>query len=88
MDGQHGEEELLRSCYAGSLELAVRQGCHSIAFPLISSGIFGYPVADALRVAITTIRGFISEHDIDVSLVIFDQATLALSEELFGEIKN
>ena len=82
--GQHGEEELLRSCYVNSLDLAVTQGCVSIAFPLISSGIFGYPVADALQVAISAIREFVNEHDIDVSLVIFDNETLALSEELFS----
>jgi O-acetyl-ADP-ribose deacetylase (regulator of RNase III) len=82
--GQHGEEELLRSCYVNSLGLAVQQGCVSVAFPLISSGIFGYPVADALRVAVSAIREFVNEHDIDVSLVIFDKETLAISEELFS----
>jgi O-acetyl-ADP-ribose deacetylase (regulator of RNase III) len=85
-DGQHGEEESLRACYMNSLDLAVKHGCKSVAFPLISSGIYGYPIADALRVAATAIRDFISEHDIDVSLVIFDKETLVLSEKVIGAV--
>jgi O-acetyl-ADP-ribose deacetylase (regulator of RNase III) len=86
--GQHGEEALLRACYINSLELAVKYDCESIAFPLISSGIYGYPKADALRVATSAIRDFISEHDIDVSLVVFDKEALAVSEELLGAVES
>ena len=86
--GQHGEEALLRACYISSLELAVKYDCESIAFPLISSGIYGYPKADALRVATSAIRDFISEHDIDVSLVVFDKEALAVSEELLGAVES
>ena len=75
-DGKHGEEELLRSCYINSLRLAVENDCQSIAFPLISSGIYGYPKAEALDVATTAIRDFINEHDINVSLVVFDKSLL------------
>ena len=75
-DGKHGEEKLLRASYKNSLELAVKHGCKSVAFPLISSGIYGYPITEAFNVADTVIREFISEHDIDVSLVIFDEKTL------------
>ena len=82
--GSQGEEALLRSCYMNSLELAVKYNCESIAFPLISSGIYGYPKADALRVATSSIREYISEHDIDVSLVVFDKEAIAFSEE-FGD---
>jgi O-acetyl-ADP-ribose deacetylase (regulator of RNase III) len=70
-DGRQGEEGLLRSCYTNSLDLAVKHGCRSIAFPLISSGIYGYPRDEALRVATEAICDFISENDIDVSLVMF-----------------
>jgi len=86
--GGHGEESLLRSCYTNSLELAVKHKCESVAFPLISSGIYGYPKADALRVATAVIRDFISTHDIDVSLVIFDKESLAVSEELLGAVES
>lgn len=59
--GGQDEERLLRACYRNSLALAVRLGCESIAFPLISSGIYGYPKAEALRVAIDEIRRFLEE---------------------------
>jgi O-acetyl-ADP-ribose deacetylase (regulator of RNase III) len=86
--GNQGEEALLRSCYLNSLELAVKHDCESIAFPLISSGIYSYPKADALRVATDAIRDFISEHDIDVSLVVFDKTAFEVSEELLGEVES
>lgn len=87
-DGGHGEDVLLNSCYIASLELAVKHKCESIAFPLISSGIFGYPKKDALRIATAAIRDFISKHDIDVSLVVFDKESLTVSEELHGAVKK
>ena len=86
--GNQGEEILLRSCYINSLELAAKNNCESIAFPLISSGIYGYPKAEALSVATDAIRSFISEHDINVTLVVFDKAAFALSEELLGEVES
>jgi O-acetyl-ADP-ribose deacetylase (regulator of RNase III) len=86
-DGKSGEEELLRACYNNSLELAVKHGCKSVAFPLLSSGVYGYPTEDALRVATGAIRDFISDHDIDVSLVVFDRETLADSEKIMGANK-
>jgi len=84
--GQYGEEALLRACYTNSLELAVKNNCDSVAFPLISSGIYGYPKVDALRVASSAIRDFVSNHDIDVSLVVFDKEALSVSEELLGAV--
>jgi O-acetyl-ADP-ribose deacetylase (regulator of RNase III) len=76
-DGRHGEEALLRAAYTNSLKQAIQNQCESIAFPLISSGIYGYPKDEALRVATSAIQDFISEYnhsgagDIDVSLVMF-----------------
>lgn len=67
--GGCGERELLMSCYRKSLLLAVRYGCESIAFPLISAGTYGYPKDRALRVALDTIGEFLMEHDIQVYLV-------------------
>ena len=86
--GGKSEEEQLRDCYINSLELAAEHGCESVAFPLISSGIYGYPKAEALKVAVDAIRGFIEEHDIEVSLVVFDKEALAVSENLMGKVKN
>jgi len=64
-------ERLLRAAYVNSLKLAAENGCESVAFPLISGGIYGYPKEDALRVATEAIKEFIGEHDIEVSLVLF-----------------
>ncbi|MUG70596.1 macro domain-containing protein [Paenibacillus validus] len=86
-DGKHGEEGLLRSCYTNSLKLAVENSCESIAFPLISSGIYGYPKAEALRVATSAIQDFLADHDIEVSLVMFDKAAFDVSKKLLGEVK-
>lgn len=81
-------EQLLRSAYTESLELARKYRCESIAFPLISSGIYGYPKDEALRVATAAIEDFLAEHDMDVYLVIFDRAAFAVSEELLGAIES
>ena len=70
-DGEHGEEALLRSCYINSLNLAKAQGCQSIAFPLISSGIYGYPYDEALSVAKNAITDWLSNNDMGVSLVLY-----------------
>ena len=85
-DGQHGERDLLISCYRTSLELAKAAECETVAFPLISSGIFGYPKDQALRVAIDTISAFLLENDMTVYIVIFDRAAYKISEKLFSDI--
>lgn len=69
--GDRGEEAALRGCYRTALELARDNGCSSIAFPLISAGIYGYPKEEARRVAEETIREFLAEHDMTVYLVLF-----------------
>jgi O-acetyl-ADP-ribose deacetylase (regulator of RNase III) len=71
--GGHGEEKLLRDTYTNALKCAVENGCKSIAFPLISSGIYGYPKEEALAIATSAINDFITDHDIDVTLVLYDK---------------
>jgi O-acetyl-ADP-ribose deacetylase (regulator of RNase III) len=68
--GAHGEEALLRACYTNALTLALEHGCESIAFPLISSGIYGYPKEEALRTATDAIREFLDGHDMAVFLAV------------------
>lgn len=84
--GSHGERGLLVSCYRTSLALAREHGCTSIAFPLISSGIYGYPKDHALRTAVETIGEFLTENDMTVFLVIFDRASYEISEKLFADL--
>ena len=86
--GQYGEKELLRSCYIKSLELAKANGCESVAFPLISSGVYGYPKDQALRVAMDAISDFLLTWDMTVYMVIFDKAAVTISQKLFSDIKQ
>lgn len=78
----------LSSAYINSLRLAIQNECESIAFPLISSGIYGYPKAEALQVATTAITAFIAENDIDVYLAVFDKTAFIVSEQLMGEVAS
>ena len=84
--GSHGERELLVSCYRTSLALAKEHGCETVAFPLISSGVFGYPKDQALRVAVDTISEFLAENDMTVYIVIFDRAAYQIGNKLFADI--
>ena len=59
-DGQHGEPEKLAACYRNSLALAAENGCKSIAFPCISTGVYGYPIEDAAKIAVREVREFFS----------------------------
>lgn len=84
--GQNGEKELLESCYRESLKLAIANNCETIAFPLISSGVYGYPKDQALRVAVDVITQFLLEHDMLVYIVVFDKSAYQISEKLFTDI--
>lgn len=81
-------EQLLRSAYMSSLKLAAGNGCESVAFPLISSGIYGYPKEEALQVAVAAIKEFLVGNDMDVYLVIFDRASFSVSEKLIGDVES
>lgn len=84
--GTRNERALLAACYAKALELAVANGCRSVAFPLISSGTFGYPKGQALGVAVETIGAFLETHDLAVTLVIFDSDSYAAGQQRFADI--
>lgn len=90
--GDNGEKNLLSSCYLKALNLARAHHLRSIAFPLISSGIYGYPKDQALNVAIEAIRSFLMaqspDEDMDVWLVIFDHSSFSIGERLFADIKR
>ena len=87
-DGKHGERELLASCYKNSLRLATDHKCSSIAFPLISAGIFGCPPEIAIATATGAIREYIDEHDLDVYMVMFDRESFKISNSLFNDVQN
>jgi len=86
VDGRHGEQDVLASCYRSSLALARGRHCRSVAFPLIASGVYGYPKDQALRVAVDTIGEFLLHNDMTVYLVIFDRKAYQISGKLFADI--
>lgn len=81
-------EQYLRAAYTNSLKRAVENMCESIAFPLISSGIYGYPKDEALQVATSAIQDFLIDHDLNVILVVFDKSAFTVSRELLGAVES
>ena len=81
--GTHGEPGLLASCYENSLRLAKQNGCKSVAFPLISAGIYGYPKDDALKIAVKSLRGC---NEIDITIALFSDELMSLAREIFPEL--
>lgn len=87
--GDNNEEQLLRNCYENSLEIARKHGFKTVAFPLISSGVYGYPKAQAFCVAVDSIRDFLFfEDDISVYLVLFDKRSLSETQALYDDINE
>jgi len=84
--GNDGERELLKSCYQKSLELADKLGCKSIAFPLISTGVYKFPKGEALHIALSVIQEFLLTHDMEVTIVVFDKGSFEMSGKLFAGI--
>ena len=86
--GGFGERELLYSCYKNSLELAAQYDCKTVAFPLISAGIYGYPKDKALEVAQQAIADFLETHDMEVTLAVLDKAAVELSRDMFKRVRE
>ena len=86
--GSHGEESLLRSCYDNVLQLAVKKSCQSVAFPLISTGNYGFPKDKALQIAIAAFSEFLLHHEMQIYLVVFDRDSYRLSEKLFQSVAS
>lgn len=80
--------ELLRSAYINSLKLAEKNGCESIAFPLIFSGIYGYPKDEAIEVARLAIEEYLSEHDMEIYLAVFDRSSFLIGQALLGNVES
>ena len=88
-DGLHNEPEQLYSAYRKSLELAVENGCSSIGFPLISSGIFGYPVEQAWEVALEACMDFLEEgNEIDITFAVIDESMLLQGQIISSILRN
>ena len=85
--GGHGEEALLRSCYKSSLNLAKERGIKSMAFPLISAGVYGYPLNEAITVAVAECSEFLKTADLDVFIVLYNKTVLETATGLFPDIE-
>ena len=88
VDGKHREFEILENCYEKSLQKALELGCGSIAFPLISTGVYGFPKDKALQIAVSVFSRFLLENDMQIILVVFDKKSFQLSGQLVGEIDS
>lgn len=83
--GMRGEEQTLISAYRRSCELALAHGLKSIAFPLISAGAYGYPKADAIRIALTTLEEYADR--LDITLMLFGNVTFDLAKQIAAELE-
>lgn len=88
IDGNHHELEILERCYHLSLQKAVELGCQSIAFPLISTGVYEFPKDKALHIAVSVFSQFLTQHEIEIILVVFDKRSFQLSSQIVGEIDS
>ena len=84
--GNNGEKEALISCYKNSLALAKENNCETVAFPLISSGVYGYPISEAFKVAVDTVAEFLMKNDMLVYIVVYNNTAVAAGSRLFTDI--
>lgn len=88
IDGRHGEYDILRSCYRKSLHLADQLGCESIAFPLIATGVYGFPKDQALEIALSVIKEYLEGSDLEVILVVFGRGSYQIAAGLTERIEE
>ena len=86
--GDKGEKEVVKNCYVNCLNKALELGVESIAFPLIATGVYGFPKADALQIATSVFSDFLSENDMTITLVVFDNESFALSGKIFAGVNQ
>lgn len=87
-DGKHDEEKILYRTYQNSLKLALKKKCDSIAFPLLSSGNYGFPKDRAMKAAVSAFTDFLSEHDMLIYLVLYDKNSFSVGQKLFSDVKE
>ena len=88
IDGNHGERDILHLCYENTLNKAAELSCSSIAFPLIATGVYGFPKDEALQIALAEINRFLLSHNMKVIIVVFDREAFELSGKLVDDIEE
>ena len=86
--GLSGERVLLRSCYKESMKLAIEHRCKTVAFPLISSGLYGYPKDKVLKEATDVLSGFLKHYEMDVYIVVYDKTAYSISRDLYDDVQS
>ena len=87
-DSSDKARELLESCYKSCLELAEKHGCESVAFPLISSGAYGFPKDKVLKIATKTVSDFLYDHEMTVFIVVYDKDAYEISSKIYSDVKS
>lgn len=88
IDGAHQEEEMLRKCYDDALQLAHKHRCKSIAFPLMSTGTYGFPHETGLQIALEAFNSFLLQHEMEIILVVFGETAFKLSGQIFDDVQE
>lgn len=86
--GNHNEQFYLECCYRNSLAIAKYNNCETVAFPVISSGVYGYPMEQAFKVAVDTISSFLMNNDMTVYIVVYNNTAVTVSGKLFSDVKQ
>ncbi|MCR5798264.1 MAG: macro domain-containing protein [Eubacterium sp.] len=87
-NGDSGESDCLRTCYRQALNMAAKNNCQSIAFPLLATGTYAFPKELGLQIAIESFTEFLEEHEMNIILVVFEQDSVKISGKIFGDVKS